>query len=64
MIAQQKDGHSHVVVGGTVSKKQIEHVPNGQGVRIFGVVGDSYLVECDSPKCRGLAKIHDFVQGD
>ena len=64
MIAQQKDGHSHVVVRDTVSKKQIEHVPNGQEVRIFDVVGDSYLVECDSPKCKGLAKIHNFVQGD
>ena len=63
-IALQKDGCRHVVVRDTVSKKQIEHVPNGQEVRIFDVVGDSYLVECDSPKCKGLAEIHNVVQGD
>ncbi len=44
MIAQQKDGHSHVVARDTVSKKQSEHVPDGQEVRFFDVVGDSYLV--------------------
>ena len=63
-IALQKDWYRHVVVRHSVFKTQIEHVPNGQEVRIFDVVGDSYLVECDAPECKGLAKIHNFGQGD
>ena len=64
MIARQKDGHLHVVVRDTVFKTELQRVPNGRRVRIVGVLGDSYLVECDFPKCKGPAKIHNFVQGD
>ncbi len=61
MIAQQRNGHSHVVVADTEFKRHLDDVPNGQAVRILDVVGDYYLMECDSPKCKGLANIHNFV---